>query len=322
MGDVLGSALTPEILEAWRVAYWQLAHVLINREDELFQAAGSWDDWRDFRIADKVKESDVITSFYLEPVDGRKLPSFLPGQYVSILTDVPDFGYLQSRQYSLSDAPNEQYYRVSIKKEEGVSAKAGEAPHPGIISNIMHDHKKVGDVVKMSHPAGEFFLDPKKDTDGPVVLISAGVGLTPMISILNALLREGSDVQRISFIHVSRTTKVQAFRQHIKVIVKQHPNVTASIFIRNPDTATDTEGLDYKHARRLSLDLLCRDKDLALDHQKTKYLVCGPGGFMADVHDALRGLGVDEERIRMELFGTGAVPTAPKTEMNGEASEE
>ncbi|KAK4543306.1 hypothetical protein LTR36_005665 [Oleoguttula mirabilis] len=310
MGEVLGSALTPEVLEAWGAAYWQLANLMITREEKLFEHTHGWTDWRDFRIAEKVKESDEITSFYLTPVDGQKLPAFLPGQYISVLTDVPKLRYLQSRQYSLSDAPKPDCYRVSIKKDTGLSTTQPEAEaHPGYISNIMHDKKKVGDVVKVSHPAGEFFLDPAQDRDAqtPVVLISAGVGVTPMIAILNTLIGRDSK-QRISFIHGARSTSSQAFGKHIRETVASHPNVTGSIFIKNPNTDTDVEGLDYKYKSRVTLDMLDSEKDLCLDNPKTKYFVCGPDSFMGAMSKGLQALGVEEERIQMEMFGTGEIP--------------
>ncbi|KAK3068128.1 Nitric oxide oxidoreductase [Teratosphaeriaceae sp. CCFEE 6253] len=309
MGDVLGAALTEEVLEAWKAAYWQLANIMIKREEDLLQGADGWTDWRDFVIADKVRESDEITSFYLKPQDGKPLPPFLPGQYISIMTDVPDFGYMQSRQYSLSDAPRTDYYRISVKKEAGLRTTDPDAQaHPGFISNLLHDFKRAGDSIKVSRPAGEFFLDPEKDLDGPVVLISAGVGLTPMISILNTLVKRDGD-QRISFIHGARTTKIQAFRQQIKETIAQRPNVTASIFVKTPDTETDVAGLDYHYASRVELEQLDAEKDLCLDHDRTMYFVCGPDAFMADVHAGLRRRGVSEGRIRMEVFGTGAIPS-------------
>jgi nitric oxide dioxygenase len=307
MGDVLGSALTPAVLEAWRAAYSELANLMMEREEQLLDEYTPWRDWREFKIADKVSESDEITSFYLKPVDGQALPKYLPGQYISVLTDVPNFGYLQSRQYSLSDAPREDYYRISIKREEGVKAKDGVA-HPGFVSNVMHNKKEVGDIVKVSRPAGEFFLDPDKDCRGPVILISAGVGLTPMISILNTLLSQNTK-HRISFVHGSRKTRSQAFAQLIKDKVAQHESVTATIFIKSPNVETDVQGLDYKHAGRVDLQRLDFEKDLCLDDSRTTYFVCGPDSFMADIRSGLRQRGVDEDRIRMEVFGTGMVPS-------------
>lgn len=311
MGEVLGSALTKETLDAWGAAYWQLANLMIKREEQLLHDAHGWTDWRDFRIADKVKESDEITSFFLKPVDGQELPPFLPGQYISILTDVPKLHYLQSRQYSLSEAPKPDYYRVSVKKEIGLNTgQPGAEAHPGYISNIMHDEKNIGDIIKVSHPAGEFFLDPDQDTNAatPIVLLSAGVGLTPMVSILDTLLDRGSH-QRISFLHGARSTSAQAFRKHIHDVVAQHSNVTAAISIKTPaDREADVEGLEYKYASRLKLDELDKERDLRLDSKETKYFVCGPEGFMDAMAKGLKEMGVGEDRIKMEVFGTGEIP--------------
>lgn len=309
MGDVLGATFTSEILDAWTAAYWQLANLMIKREEQLLQDAEGWTGWRDFRIADKVKESAEITSFYLKPADGQKLPLYKPGQYISVRMDVPQFHYLQSRQYSLSDAPNSDYYRISIKREKGLNVGQPDAEaHPGFISNIMHDSKSVGDVIKASHPAGEFFLDPENDSHVPIVLISAGVGLTPMISILNTLVSRKASFERISFIHGARTTAVRAFGKHIRATAAQHWNVAASIFIKSPDMRTDIEGVDFHHGGRVRLDVMDRIKDLCLDSPEAKYFVCGPESFMGNVYRRLRDLGVEERRIRMEVFGTGQVP--------------
>src|SRR5271156_6256425 len=153
MQQVLGAALTPEILEAWKAAYGQIADLMINREAKLYQGSDGWTDWRDMKVAKKVRESEEVTSFYLEPCDGKPLPSFLPGQYISVQIEVPELKYLQARQYSLSKAPTPDHYRISVKRDRGLDAKHSDAPaHPGYISNILHGHKEVGDTVKVSHP--------------------------------------------------------------------------------------------------------------------------------------------------------------------------
>lgn len=320
MGKVLGDAYTPEINDAWTAAYWQLANIFIGREKQLYADAKGWTDWRDFAIADKVKESEEITSIYLKPVDGQKLAEYLPGQYISLLTDVPKFGYMQSRQYSLSDAPHPDYYRVSVKRELGIDSKdpKGQA-QPGWISNILHSEKKIGDVLKVSHPAGDFFYDPKTDCEGPVVLLSAGVGITPMISILNTLLQNGSK-QPISFIHGARTTSVQAFASHVRHQAAKHENVKATFFVKNP-TEQNVVDRDYTHVGRLTLPKLShtQSQDLYLGDQKTTYFVCGPETFMTDMARGLKSLGADEKRIKLEVFGTGNLAT-DEPEMNGVAN--
>ena len=311
MGDVLGAALTKEILDAWEAAYWQLASIMIAKEDQITKdEKGDWLDWRDFRIARKVKESAEITSFYLQPTDGKSLPSYKPGQYISIETHVPKLGYMQPRQYSLSDKPSPDYYRISVKKEAGLPTNEPEAVvHPGYISNVLHDEKNEGDILSVSHPAGEFFLDPEFDSDIPVVLLSAGVGLTPMVSILNTLLDRGS-TQRISFVHGARNTSVRAFREHIQAAAEKHESITASFFIGNPQPDKDVEGVHYHHTGRVRLEVLDRTRDLQLGSEKTKYFVCGPEGFMSAMEKQLLDLGVAPEKINMEVFGTGDVVRA------------
>ncbi|TKA25470.1 hypothetical protein B0A50_06337 [Salinomyces thailandicus] len=308
MGEVLGGALTPEVLEAWAKAYQQLASIMIRREEQLYNESQGWTDWRDFRIADKVKESENITSFYFRPLDGKPLPQYKPGQYTAVLVDVPKLGYKQPRQYSLSDAPNPEYYRISIKEAGVNTGNPGAEAHPGYVSNLMHDEKKVGDVVQLAHPAGEFHLDLEKDSECQIVLLSAGVGITPMISILNTLVRHGG-AQRISFIHSSRTTTVQAFGSHVTDIAASRTSVNVKYFIKKPNLNTDKEGLHFHHTGRLRLDALDQEKDLCLDSKQTIYFVCGPQTFMMDISQGLQGLGVGQERIRLELFGTGEIPT-------------
>lgn len=308
MGDVLGAACTKEILDAWTAAYWQLANIFIGRESQLYSQGQGWTDWRDFVITDKIKESDEITSFYLKPQDGHRLPEYLPGQYISLLTDVPYFGYKQSRQYSLSDAPTKPYYRISVKKEIGLNPQAtNAASHPGWISNILHEQKTVGDVVQLSHPAGDFFYDTAKDQEGSVVLLSAGVGITPMMSILNTLVERGSK-QHISFIHGARSSSAHAFRAHIQQLEPQNSNVHSVIFVKNLHPENDIQGQHFHHEGRLDLATLEKSKDLCLDDKQAKYWVCGPTSFMADVWNGLKRFGVGEDRVKLELFGTGALP--------------
>ncbi|TGO63842.1 hypothetical protein BCON_0010g00070 [Botryotinia convoluta] len=303
MGQVLGAALTPEILDAWTAAYNQLAQIMIDREAQLYQEAGEWKEWRDFKIAKKVKESSIITSFYLEPVDGKPLPLFKPGQYISVQVHVPDFGYLQSRQYSLSDRPNEKYYRISVKREDAVVLPEVNTPvEAGVISNTLHDSKNEGDIVQVSPPQGEFFLDLQQNVDSPVVLISAGVGLTPMVSILNTLVERGS-TRLISYIHAARSKEVDAFHAHVQEIASSQSNIKSWVFVKN--LPADNYGHPVKDlAGRMDLSKV-KDDALHLDDSSTVYFICGPGGFMNDMSKTLQTFGASEDRIKLEVFGTG-----------------
>lgn len=312
MKEVLGDVLTPDIHNAWAVAYQQLAKLMIGREAQLLEEAINWHDWRDFRIIQKIRESSEITSFHLAPLDGKPLPSYLPGQYISIRTSVPDIHYLQARQYSLSDAPHANYSRVTIKKEQAMDLDDPNAKaHPGYISNILHNEKDVGDSVQVSHPAGEFFLDTRQQdsSDVPIVLVSAGVGLTPNLSIFNTLIAKDSK-RRISWVHASRNSRVQAFRDHIKKIANTHDNVQSHVFIKEPGE-NDVEGVDYQFTGRMSLNKLNTDHDLFIHDPKAEYYICGPDSFMADMARYLEvEQGVEARRIKIEVFGTGEISRA------------
>ncbi|PWY80523.1 bacterial hemoglobin [Aspergillus heteromorphus CBS 117.55] len=310
MGEVLGDAFTPAIQDAWAAAYGQLADIMIGREAALYQAAEGWTDFREFRIARKIPESSEITSFYLEPVDGKALPLFLPGQYISVQILVPELGHPQVRQYSLSDKPSSQFYRISVKREAGLSGEGDAKAHPGYVSNLLHDTKQVGDTVKVSHPFGDFFLsDAERQSSSPIVLLAAGVGLTPLTSILNTLLETpAAQTQRqISFVHGARTSAARAFRPQIRELASNLPNLHATFFTSHP-APEDKQGEDYDFAGRLDLSKLDPKSDLFLDDASAQYYVCGPTPFMLDVKAKLTAEGVSADRIKMELFGTGGVP--------------
>ncbi|KAF2493408.1 putative flavohemoglobin [Lophium mytilinum] len=296
--DVLTPAVfTADVKDAWAAAYWQLADIMIAAEAALY-ASASWQGFRAFKIARKEVESAEITSFYLEPVEGeRVLPVYKPGQYVSVQVAVPALGegVLQARQYSLSDAPGKPYFRISVKRESGYESAAAapgkEKLHPGWVSNILHAEKGVGDVVGVAHPYGDFFLEVQGE--GPVVLISGGVGLTSLMAMLNALVERGAG-REVTWVHSARNASVRAFGAHVEEVERAAGNVRVRLF--------DT------HGGRMELGELDKEKELFLGDERAEYFVCGPAQFMLDVETKLKGYGVDAGRIKMELFGTGGVP--------------
>ncbi|RKU44674.1 hypothetical protein DL546_004176 [Coniochaeta pulveracea] len=317
IGQVLGDAATPAIVDAWTAAYGVLASVFINREAEMYEAnkADHWVGWRKFKVIRRVAESSDIASFHLAPLDGVKLPKYLPGQYVSLQVFVPELGVLQSRQYSLSEAPKAagEYYRISVKAVEGEVKD-----HPGVLSNLLHRELKEGSEVELSHPQGEFFVDPSDQSkEGkPIALISAGVGATPLMAILQSLTEDSTvtgqkPVSRpVSWIHGSRTSKTLAFYDEVKAITKKNENVKAKIFLSNA-TPEEKLGEDYPFAQtRIDLSKLDAEKDLFLSNNATEYFICGPELFMYDVRRVLRDMGVAKERINLELFATGDVVDA------------
>ena len=268
-------------------------------EDRLAKAETSGKATEGFRtlIVDrKVPESDTITSFYLVPEDAKPLPSFIPGQFLPLRLDIPGQPTPLTRTYSLSDRPNPEYYRLSIKREP----PPGDRPDlpPGRSSNYFHDRVEAGTRLRARSPRGKFYLDPRGER--PVALISAGVGLTPMISMLNAIVEAGSG-RPVWFIHGARNGREHAMGAHVRAVAGENDNVRAHISYSRP-LPDDVEGRDHDRRGRVDGDLL---KRLLPDNDLDFYL-CGPTPFMKALYNGLLGWGVPEGRIHYEFFGPGS----------------
>ena len=291
--EVLGDAATDEIISAWAQAYGNLADVLMGLESELYERAtaqlGGWTGWRTFVVREKRPESNVITSFILEPADGGPVENFEPGQYISLAIDVPALGLQQIRQYSLSDMPNGRSYRISVKREGG-----GTQQPPGYVSCLLHDHVDVGDEVRLAAPYGTFHIDVNART--PLVLISGGVGLTPMISMLKKAIQDPQ--RQVMFVHGARNSGVHAMRDRLRETAKTHVNFNLVVFYDDP-LPQDVKGQDYDHAGFVDVKAI-KDEILLSD---ADYYICGPIPFMRMQHDALKDLGIHESRIHYEVFG-------------------
>ncbi|VUC33936.1 unnamed protein product [Clonostachys rosea] len=314
-GIVLGDAFTDEIKDAWVAAYLQLADVFIQREAALYKGDGEWTDWRDFKIVKKELENEAVASFYLEPVDGKPIPSFLPGQYISLQLPIPGVDFKQSRQFSLSEAPVKQptYYRVSVKREETIDEADAATKEigqvPGLVSNLLHSRYNVGDVVELSAPHGEFFIDPAVPVEGdkPIVLLSAGVGATPMRSILDAVIASPTTGKRpIRWIHAARRAGTSLFVEHAREVAAKHENVTATIFLKEVKEG-DVKSQAFDFEGRLDLGKLAEEKALSLENDGAEYFICGPEAWMLFVKEWLLEHGVPSERQHLELFNTGDV---------------
>lgn len=296
IASVLGDAATPEILDAWGAAYGQLADIMIGVEGGMYRAGaeqpGGWRGFKPFRVARKAQESQVIASLVLEPVDGQPLPPFRPGQYLSVRVRVPGQGTVQIRQYSLSDAPNGQSYRIAVKRE---LPPVDEPFAPsGLISNYLHDEVQEGDELPIHMPAGDFFL---QESDRPVVLLSGGVGITPMLSMLNALVASGS-TRPVVFVHAALGQAYHAFREHVNEVTRTHPNVRKVVFYTDV-TAEDRPGEHHDVAGLIRLEAL---RPL-LPGGDAEFYSCGPEGFTKAVEDILDRLDVPAARRFTETFG-------------------
>lgn len=294
--DVLGPAANEQVLDAWKAAYQQLANIFINFEQDLYQRGvketGGWKGWRKFYISKKLTESDEIISFHLTPVDNDDLPSYQPGQFVSVRCYVPELGSYQPRQYSLSDVPNKSYFRISVKREFAKDSRPG-----GQISNVLHESLPEGAELELSMPFGDFVLDINSTT--PAVLISGGVGITPMMSMLKTIVSQQGEARRVVFVHAARNGRVHAMRDDLKQIVAEHPSVSRMVFYEEV-TENDKEGLDYDYIGRVNLTTV-KDKAIL---PNADYYICGPQPFMKAQSENLEAFGVGPECIHMEVFGS------------------
>ena len=292
LGDVLGQAATDEVVAAWTEAYEFLAQILMRREQELYaqraEAPGGWLGWREFVVDRVVPESEVITSFYLVPQDGGPIMGFKPGQYLTFQLDIPGHGQVV-RNYSVSCAPRHNYYRISVKREGAPDAPAG------LASNYLHDQGGPGTVLRVSAPAGDFFLDEQDPR--PLVLLSGGVGLTPILSMLDTLVAEG-DQRDIWYVHAALSGHHHAMKQHLKEVVANHPGVRSVVFYEFP-TSADVAGQDYDQPGRITMDWLKETVPMP----EADFYFCGPKGFMRMLAIGLRALDVPDERIHFEFFG-------------------
>lgn len=297
--DVLGDAVTKEVTAAWAEAYGLLAHVLIQREAEIYaeQAAaeGGWNGYRAFVVDRKVPESDIITSFYLKPADGKAFPNFTPGQYITVKADIAGPEEVAPRNYSLSDAPGTGYYRISVKREPALEAGAA----PGVVSNFLHDQVSEGDEVRLAPPCGEFLAPSAEElaAGDAVVFISGGVGVTPLNSMLKSLAAQGVE-NPVHFIHGARNSAVHALAGEMREAAGALKNASTHVRYDQP------LGEDLANGHCDSTGTIDRALlDELLPDSGGIYYVCGPKPFMASVVRDLRKRGTAEDRIRYEFFG-------------------
>ena len=245
----------------------------------------------------KVPESETITSFYLVPEDGEPLPAFMPGQFLPFRLDIPGEPKPVTRTYSLSERPNPDYYRLTIKREPA-PADRPDLPS-GLSSSHFHDHVEPGAKLRVKAPRGKFFLDPEGET--PVVLLSAGVGFTPLISMLNAIVEAGAG-RPTWFVHGARNGREHAMGVHVRRVADEYENVQAHIRYSRPDPE-DVAGRDYDSPGHVDVEILRR----LLPGNDFDFYLCGPTPFMKSLYNGLLDWGVPEARIHYEFFGPASV---------------
>lgn len=242
----------------------------------------AWRGFKELILVDKVKECDDIISFYFKDKEGKKLIKNKAGQYLPIKIKSNDSKYNEEiRTYSLSMKPNEYIYRISVKKVPG-----------GVISTYLHEELEIGDTIEAMVPTGSFVLEDKKNTK-PVVLISAGIGITPLIS----MLYEGvEDFRKITFVQAVENSKIQPFSSDIKKISEIN-ELKSYVFYNNP-LEKDVEGKDYDYTGYISKDWIENNLDL-----NSEFYFCGPPPFMKNLNKSLIELNVSKEDIHYEFFG-------------------
>ena len=277
---------------------------------EAEQVQSGWNGLRKFTVAKKTPECDDVCAFYLKPHDGRALPAFKPGQYLTFQLDLPGRDKPLVRCYSLSDSPHQKdYYRVTIKKEKAPPDKPGVPP--GTSSSYFCDVLKEGDILNVKAPTGHFCLDMAKTN--PIVLLAGGVGITPLLSMANAIAASGTK-REAWFFFGARNGREHIHKAELEKLAAENENIHLHVCYSKPGEK-DVKGRDYQHEGRVDTELL---KQL-LPSNNFEYYLCGSGAFMKSLTDGLGAWGVPDKDVYFEAFGPAtvkkkaAVPTPEET---------
>ena len=281
-----------EIIGAWAEAYGFLANILIGREQHIYQiqarAEHGWNGFKPFRIARKVSESEVIVSLYLEPVDGGKVPAYKPGQ--SLTVRVPDgAGGTTMRNYSLSSSPCPECFRISVKAEPG-----------GVVSGLLHGLGE-GDTLEVGPPCGDFFLDLSEHHERPLVLLSAGVGITPVLAMLESALVAQPE-REIVFIHGALNGRTHAFRERLQELAVTHPRLKLHVRYSEPNKEDRARGWHrgWHHSEGfIDAELI----ESLVPRRDCDYYFCGPKPFMSGIYRQLLAWGIPGTQVHFEFFG-------------------
>mgnify|MGYP003489223024 FL=1 len=258
--------------------------------------SAAWNGYRSFRVARKEFEDGLhsVASFYLVPEDGKPLPPFLPGQFLTFQLPRDNSNPIV-RCYSLSAAPHADYYRVSIKR---VPAPPDSSLPPGLGSSYFHDQVAVGSKLQVRAPSGHFHID---QGHAPVVLIGGGIGITPMLSMLYWLLAQQPQREVWLFYGV-RNSQELVMAPQLRQLAAQHPQFHLQLCFSNP-LPGDQPGRDFQHQGRVDIQLL----RLLLPLKPFHYYICGPGPMMQSMVAALEDWGVSDSQIHYEAFGPASI---------------
>jgi nitric oxide dioxygenase len=283
VGEVLGEAVTPDVAAAWDEVYWLFATQLIALEARLYAEASvdPAQPLRPYRVVRRIEETADVISLVLEPADGGERPPIAPGQYVSVFVDLPD-GSRQPRQYTVSSTAVGTRLQITVRRVRGV----GGAPD-GRVSSFLHDQVQVGDVLELSAPAGDFVVEP---TDGPLLLASAGAGITTVLPIVEHIAR--TQPQRpVIVAHADRKAQDHALRETVLHVGRQLDDFTAYTWYETVDQADTRARVGYMDLAEVPLP------------ENVQVFTCGPLPFMRHVRSSLMARGVPASSIRYEVFG-------------------
>ncbi|TGZ18483.1 hemin transporter [Streptomyces sp. S816] len=278
IAEILGEAVTPEVAAAWTEVYWLMANALIAIEKRLYEESGG-QEFREWEVVGREEETADVVSFRVRPVDGSPVRGFRAGQYVSVGVKLAD-GARQIRQYSLSGAPGEDVRRFSVKRVHGGATPEGE------VSGHLHARVRVGDVLQISEPYGDLVLDGVAGR--PLLLASAGIGVTPMVAMLASLAADGHDAP-VTVVHGDRSPADHALRvDHQGYADKLADSDVTFFYERDAEPGGRTGLVDLSGI------------DIA---PGTCAYLCGPLPFMRAVRGQLIEKGVAPADIHYEVFG-------------------
>ena len=284
--------LEAELLKA------KIKNIMDRRELEAKQVKLAWNGFRKFKVVSKVKETNDITSFYLAPHDGKELPGFQPGQFLTFQIPVPNQPQPVIRCYSLSDSPfHPDRYRVSIKRVP--APRDNPSAPPGLISTYFHDSLNENDIVDVKAPSGHFCMSMTKKY--PVVLLAGGVGITPLLSMLNAIAEMGSQREVWFFLGV-RNKKEHAMKEHLEMVARENENVHLKVFYSAP-AETDVLNEDYHVKGRVNVENI----KTFLPSSNFDFYICAPPPMVKDLRKDLAEWGVPKKNIHFEAFGPATV---------------
>jgi ferredoxin-NADP reductase len=260
-------------------------------------AIPDWNGWRPFRVAAIVDEACDIKSFYFMPVDGQPLAPFAPGQYLTFRLGSGADEKSVVRCYSLSDRPRQDYFRITIKRIASPPEHATASPGRG--SNYFHRNVKVDDVVDVRAPAGTFFLDPHATE--PIVLVGAGIGVTPLMSMLEAIVETGRQ-REVQALFGFRSGADHPFKGRLASLAEEYPNLRLHVSYSAPRDS-DVLYRDYNHRGRITIERLQQ----VLPSNNYRFYVCGPCALMELLVPALWKWGVPASHVHFEAFGPASV---------------